>query len=131
MASAGYQAEFEKGAGTIFAVFEKTQDDWLLLRLRIESPQLMDDPSQFREGVELFVENSEPVLPGAMIDILNQDTEPPTVAVGNVEVLNVRWKVVDPSSKPTYPAAGFVTIRVTNDQASKLKSVKAISIKAH
>jgi hypothetical protein len=131
VASASFQAQFEHGAGTIFVVLERQGDEWLLLRLNVNAPELLDDPTQFREMVEVFVVDSDPVLPGSSVDILDTAFKPPKAIAESVSVVNVRWKVTDPSSKPRFPARGFVTIGLTKDQANAVKGVQTLSVRRH
>ncbi|QDU54570.1 hypothetical protein [Aeoliella mucimassa] len=131
VASANYEATFEKGAGSLLVSFEQQGDEWQLLRLRVNAPQLLDDPSTFRQPTELFVDNSEPVMPGAMVDLVDKTVDPPKVVLENVQVLNVRWKVSGPSSKPTAPASGFVTVGLKPEEASTIKSIDSLSVAPH
>lgn len=123
VASVAYQATFDKGRGTMLATFEKIEGEWLLLRLNVNAPELLDDPSQYREAVELLVENSEPVTPGAMVDVVDGSTDPPTVIVEIVQVLNVRWKVSSPLEEPKFPAKGFVTVPLTKEQSRRVQGL--------
>jgi hypothetical protein len=123
VASGAYQATFEKGSGTILVTFEKIDGEWLLLRLNVNAPELLDDPTQYREAVELLVENSEPLLPGTMVDVIDDATDPPTVMVENVQLLNVRWKVSSPLEQPSSPASGFVTVPLTKEEQRKVQGI--------
>ena len=46
---------FEHRAGTIFVDFERIDDDWFLLRLNINAPELPDDPTEYRERIDLLL----------------------------------------------------------------------------
>jgi hypothetical protein len=131
IASASFQAKFDQGDGTIFVVFEKSSDQWLLLRLNVNAPALLDDPTQFRETVELFAEASDPVQPGTSVDLFDSGATPPKPIAQNVSVLKVRWKVADPSSRPQFPARGFVTVSLTKDQALAVEGIETVSVRRH
>lgn len=131
IASASFQAQFEQGGGTIFVVFEKISDQWLLLRLNVNAPELLDDPTQFREAVELFVEASDPVRPGTSVDLFDSASTPPKLIAENVSVVKVRWKVADPSSPPRFPASGFLTVTLTKDQTLAVQDAQTTSVRPH
>jgi len=129
VASASYRATFEHGAGAIFVVFEQVGGDWLLLRLKVDAPELLDDPTQYREELEIFAESSDPVLPGTMVDVFDSSEDPPKLLIGSVRVLNVRWKIPGPSSVPAFPASGFVTLSLTREQAGAIENAKNVSVR--
>ena len=131
IASATYEATFDLGSGTLFVVFQKQDDKWLLLRLNVNAPELLDDPKTFQQPTEIYVENSEPVMPGTMVDLLDTAVNPPKVVVQNVRVLYVRWKLDDPSKPPHAPATGFVTIGLKLDQTDAVKQSKTLSVRSH
>jgi len=131
IASATYKATFDHGSGTLFVVLQKVDDEWLLLRLNVNAPELLDDPSTFQQPTEVYVENSEPVQPGSMVDLLGTDEEPPKVIIENVRVLNVRWKIDGPFATPKAPAHGFVTIGLKPDQTKAVESFKTLAVRPH
>lgn len=131
VASGSYHAVFEHGSGTVFVVFQKTDNNWLLLRLNVNAPELLDDPATFQQPTELYVENSEPVLPGTMVDLLDVSVEPAKVVLSNVRVESVRWKISDPGTPLKAPAKGFVTIVLKADQVTAMKSAKSPAVRSH
>jgi hypothetical protein len=131
VASATYKAKFDLGSGTLFVVFQKIDDDWLLLRLNVNAPELLDDPNTFQQPTEVYVENSEPIVPGTMVDLLDTAEVPPKVVLENVRVLNVRWKVDGPFTPPKAPAKGFVTIGLKPDQTKTVESSKTLAVRPH
>lgn len=131
VASATYKATFELDSGILFVVFQKVDDEWLLLRLNVNAPKLLDDPNTFQQPTEIYVENSEPVLPGTMVDLLGTVEDPPNVIIENVRVLNVRWKVDDPSTPLKAPAKGFVTIDLKPDQMKAVESSGSVTVRIH
>jgi len=128
-ASASYRATFERGAGTIFVVFEQAGGDWLLLRLKVDAPELLDDPAQYREVIEILVENSDPVVPGTIVDLYNTSQEPPKLLIEGLRVLNVRWKMVGPGSAPAFPASGFVGLSLTKEQVDAVEEARRVSVR--
>jgi hypothetical protein len=68
-------------------------------------------------NVEFWVENSEPLLPGTSVDIIDNTSPPPQrVIVSGAIVKSVRWKVSKPFTKPKYPASGFVAMTLAENQ---------------
>ena len=129
--TATYQAEFEKGAGTIMVRFEEVNGEWLLLRLSMNAPELLDDPTKFRKKVEIHFKNVEPVLPGTTVDVFDASNDPATLLAQNVPVLNVRWKVSNPFKAPTFPASGFVLLSLTQQQAQAIQAAKTLTLQQH
>ncbi len=122
-----YKATFEQDKGTVMALFKKVDGSWKVQQIRINAPKMLDDPSKFRERIEIYVENAQPVMPGTRVDLVDGE-KPPNVLVGNAQVLNVRWKSAGPFDKPKFPAKGFVTFALTNAEKSAIKGVEGISI---
>jgi hypothetical protein len=112
-------------------MFKKVDNDWLLQGLNVNAPELLDDPSQFRERLEVYVENSEPVLLGTQVDVVDGSTVPPRVVASKVQVMNVRWKVLNPTAKPEFPARGFVTLGLNSSEAAAVKTSKTLTIRRH
>ena len=65
---------------------------------------------------EIYVDNSEPVAPGAIVDIINTASSPAQVIVSDVTVLSARWKVSGLFKGPKYPASGFVRFALAENQ---------------
>ena len=122
IASATYEAEFENGYGLLFVIFQKNDDQWQLLRLNVNSPVLLDDPSSYQQPTELYVENSKPVAPGTVVDLWDNAADPPHLLLEHLRVVSVRWKVPDPSSPPPDPASGFVTLALKPEQVKAIGS---------
>lgn len=131
VANATYNAKFEHGAGDILVIFEKREDAWMLLRLTVNAPELLDDPTTFEQPTVVYVEDAEPVLPGSMVDLLDISEDPPKVILQNVRVLHVRWKVDNPLTPVKAPAKGFVTIGLKADQTDAVKAIGKVSIRPH
>jgi len=77
---------------------------------------------------QLYVDNSEPVNPGAKVDLIDSNSSPPQVIVSDAIVQSVRWRVNGPFQAPKYPASGFVNLKLTENQWNALKN-KDIIIK--
>jgi hypothetical protein len=77
---------------------------------------------------QIYVENSDPVNPTAPIDIIDGSSSPLQVLVSGVTVEEVRWKVNGPFMSPKYPAAGFITVTLAENQW-KLLDGKSIIVK--
>jgi hypothetical protein len=77
---------------------------------------------------EFYVENSEPVLPGTKVCLIDGKSSPLQVIVSDATVQNVRWKIKGPFTIPKYPASGFVTITLSENQWKALED-KDIIIK--
>lgn len=131
VSSATYQATFEHGPGVVVVVLQRIDDKWLLRRLNVNAPQLLDDPSAFRQPTEVHVEDSQLVMPGATVDLLDASDDPPQVLVENVPVLHVRWKVDDPSTPPTAPASGFITVGLKSEEVDTIQQAGTLSVRGH
>ncbi len=125
VASATYSATFAQGAGTLLIVVENVNGAWLLNRLNVNAPELIDDPADFRQPTEILVVESDLVLPGSAVDVLDVDHTPPIVLIENTTVLHARWRI------SAAPAEGFVTLAVTIEQAEQLQHAGSLSIRRH
>jgi hypothetical protein len=68
-----------------------------------------------QKTAQLFIKNSEPVGPGAHVDIVMGDA-PAHALVVDAIVQAARWKMKEPGTMPTYPADGFVTLELSQAQ---------------
>src|ERR1017187_10558895 len=72
-------------------------------------------PSGPAKTAQLFIKNSDPVMPGSHIDIVMGDA-PAHALVVDVVVQEARWKMKEPGKMPAYPADGFVTLTLSQNQ---------------
>jgi hypothetical protein len=72
-------------------------------------------PSGAQKTAQLFIKNSEPVGPGAHVDIVMDDS-PAHALVVDAVVQAARWKIKEAGAVPTYPADGFVTLELSQAQ---------------
>src|SRR5882757_1974670 len=73
-----------------------------------------------QKTAQLFVKNSEPVGPGAHVDIITSD-DPAHALVVDAVVEAARWKIKS-FSMPSYPADGFVTMTLSQAQWEGFRS---------
>lgn len=129
--NATFLGQFEQGEGVIAVVYHQHENSiWRLQYLNVNAPGLSDDPSQFREAIELHVEQSDPVTPGDVATVWDISKEPPAKLLENVSVSNIRWRVSSPLQSPKFPASGFVTLLVSQEQKERLKDAKLISVRS-
>ena len=86
---------------------------------KIAKPKIVFDtlvkPSGAQKTGQLFIKNSEPVGPGAHVDIVTGDA-PAHALVLDVVVQAARWKMKGAFTMPTSPADGFVTLQLSQAQ---------------
>lgn len=130
-ATALYQAEFEHGTGQVLFSFERVDGKWMLLRWKLDSPDLQEDPFKNKVRMEILVQDSEPVLPGSMVDLMDSSVSPKKLILENMPVFYVRWRTDGPFSIPKYPASGFITLALTKEQVETVRAADAISVRPH
>src|SRR4030095_10703654 len=72
-------------------------------------------PSGAQKTAQLFIKNSEPVGPGAHVDIVMGDG-PAHALVVDAVVQAARWKIKEAGAVPKFPADGFVTLTLSQAQ---------------
>ena len=77
---------------------------------------------------QLYVTNSVPVYPGSRVDVIAED-DPPRALIVGAQIVNVRWKMDSLLSLPAYPAEGFVTLLVADNQWEALPRGGSFSIR--
>ncbi len=70
---------------------------------------------------QLFVEKSIPATPGTKVDLVDVSVSPPQVIVSGATLQSARWKVPGPFQSPKYPASGFVTFSLAENQWAAMK----------
>ena len=100
---------------------------------KIESPSISYDyvvsPSGSYSSAQIYVQKSVPVSPGTKVDIINEDFTPPRAIIQGVMVTYVKWKVPGPFRAPKYPASGFVTVSLSDNQGKAIKEAQLLSIR--
>lgn len=128
--NATFIGQFERGDGVIAVLYYQKDDSvWRLQHLNVNAPELYDDPSQFRETMELRVENSDPVKPGDTVTVWDVSARPPRKVLERIPVANIRWRVSSPLEPPKFPASGFVTLLVSREQKETLANTKLVSVR--
>ena len=129
--AAVYQGHFARGTGTIAAIFQHVDDQWLLLRMNVNSPQVLDNPADYRERLEVLVDESDAVMPGESVDVVDVSTQPPQVIVENVPVAYVRWRLAGPDAQLGPAASGFVTLVLTTSQDQAVLAANKLAVRRH
>lgn len=124
-----YDAQFDKGSGSIILDYEKPEDDWMLLRFRINSPEMLDNPDEYQETIEVMVVNSDFVKPGDRVVVWDVSEKPHRKLFEELLVTYVRWRVDNPLVKPKSPVSGFVSFSLTKEQMAILQSASSVSVK--
>jgi len=119
-----YTAHFEKGDGEVSVAALKEGDQWRVLSFGVNSPLLSNDPANSRQNTEVYVANSDLVMPGSHVALFDSKLGNKPL-IEDAVVLNVRWKVSASSSHE-----GFVTFALTPAEASAVKASDGLSIKA-
>lgn len=83
-------------------------------------------PSGKEKTIQIYAEKSVPLAPGALADIVIENNK---VIVQGAKVIDVKWKVPGPFQMPKYPASGFVSISVFENQIKAIEKSKTISIR--
>ena len=87
-------------------------------------------PSGSYSTAQIFVKKSVPVMLGMKVDVIIEDSSPPKVIAQGAKIVgDVRWKVSAPFQKPEYPASGFITISLAQNQWELIKKAKVISVR--
>lgn len=120
-----YVGHFEKGDGDISIAAVKLNDRWRIMSFNINSPLLLDNPKDYRERVELYVSNSDLVMPGAHAKVVAQKLGN-KVLVADAQVLNVRWKV-----SATNAHEGFITMALSQAEAAAVKDAQDLAVKSN
>ena len=84
------------------------------------------EPSGKEKTIQIYAEKSVPLNSGALADIVIENNK---VIVQGAKVINVKWKVPGPFQMPKYPASGFVSISVFENQIKAIENAKTISIR--
>lgn len=90
----------------------------------------LDAPPQLNVSpisTEIFVQDSQPVAPGTIVDVVTT-SKPRQLVLGNAQVTDARWEFPDPIQTPAYPARGFITLQLSDDQVNIIQSAGDISI---
>lgn len=119
-----YVGHFEKGDGDIAIGAFLLKGSWRILSFNVNSPLLSANPPGYRKNVELYVTNSDLVMPGTHIRVVRRDQDD-KVVVDDAQVLNVRWKV-----SLTNAHEGFVTVSLSESEAAAIKDAGDLSVKS-
>ncbi|QBB72250.1 hypothetical protein ELE36_18790 [Pseudolysobacter antarcticus] len=124
LARVAYVRHFENGNGDITIGALLLKGSWRILSFNVNSPLLSANPSGYRKNVELYVTNSDLVMPGAHIRVMAHDRSD-KILVDDAQVLNVRWKV-----SLTNAQEGFVTVSLSESEAAAIKNAGELSVKS-
>jgi hypothetical protein len=119
-----YVGHFEKGDGDIAIGALSVNGSWRILSFNVNSPLLSANPSDYRRNVEIYVADSDLVMPGAHVKVVARDKDG-KVLIDDALVLNVRWKV-----SIANPQEGFVTVALSESEAAAIKDAGDLAIKA-
>lgn len=104
---------------------DNTETTYALPSAAYDSPVAATGPSSV---AQLFVVESEPVMPGTRVDVIDE-TEPKRALVVGAIAGNVRWKTAGAFGRPEYPASGFVSMRLTESQWAAIREARNVSIR--
>lgn len=130
IATVDYTASFEHDNGSIRAIFKHEAGTWKLMQINVNAPRLFDDPSKFRERVEVYAEVPAYFTPGTKVDLWDSEPKDTLVAKG-LTILHIRIKIDGPFKPPTFPAQAFVTLALSKAEQELIRSAKNLSIRQH
>ena len=124
LARVPYVGHFEKGDGNITVIASVAGGQWRIVSFNVNSPLLLDNPADYRQNVEIYVADSDMVMPGAHVKVVARSPSD-KVLVEDAVVLDARWKVTTEQSHE-----GFVTLSLSADGESAVKKTEGLSVKA-
>lgn len=123
LARVTYVGHFEKGDGNIAISALFLNDQWRIMSFNVNSPLLYGNPADYRQRVELYVINSDLVMPGSHVKVVARNLND-KVLVEDAQVLYVRWKI-----SATNAQEGFVTVVLSKEEEAAVKTGGELSVK--
>jgi hypothetical protein len=124
LAHVTYVGRFENGDGDIAIGALSVNGSWRILSFNVNSRLLSANPSDYRKNVELYVADSDLVMPGAHVKVVERDNVGKTL-IEDAQVLNVRWKL-----SVAHRQEGFVTVGLSETEAGLIKDAGDLAVKA-
>jgi hypothetical protein len=124
LARVTYIGHFEKGDGNIAISALFVDGQWRIMSFNVNSPLLHDNPADYRQKVELYVTDSDLVMPGAHVKVVARNSND-KVLIEDAQVLNVRWKLSTANAHE-----GFVTLALSKEEESIVGKAGEVSVKS-
>lgn len=120
-----YVGTFERGKADISIIALNSNGQWSVTRFNANSPLLYDDRSEYKRRVEVYVVDSDFVLPGQKVVLMGKNNLVEDELLSeSIQVLRTRWKVSISDRKE-----GFVTLALSEKDQELIKKFKDITLR--